>query len=98
MSDITYPYKPALVWGIIFLILAAVFVWIGELGIVIAIVCVAAAVGCISAAYTTAGHEKITWDEKNFWCRIFGCKFVYRMNHGSGQSYGATCSRCGEHL
>lgn len=64
MSDITYPFKPALICGIIFLILAAVFVWIGELGIVIAVVCVAVAIGSIAAAYTTVGYEKMTWRKK----------------------------------
>ena len=59
MSDeLSYPFKPALRCGIIFLIFAGVFVWIGELGIVIAVVCVAAAVGCIGAAYTTCSYKK----------------------------------------
>ncbi len=64
MSKITYPYKPALICGIIFLILAGVLVWFGELGIVIAIVCVAFAIGSIGAAYTTVGYEKMTWRKK----------------------------------
>ncbi len=103
MAEITYPYKPAIIGGIIFLIAAFVFVWIGPLGIVLAIVCLAGAIGSIAAAYTTVGCEKMTWEKektiiKNFICRIIGCKFVYRMNQGSGASYGATCSRCGEHL
>lgn len=65
MSDeITYPYKPALICGIIFFIAAAWFAWLGELGWVIAIVCVAAGIGCIAAAYTTVGCKKMTWRKK----------------------------------
>ena len=47
---LSYPYRPALYTGIIFLIVAGGFVWVGELGWIIAIVCVAVAIGCISAA------------------------------------------------
>ncbi len=52
-NELSYPYRPALITGIIFLIVAGGFAWFGELGWVIAIVCVAAATGCIAAAFTT---------------------------------------------
>ena len=59
MSDnISYPYRPALYTGIIFLIIAGGFVWIGEIGIMIAVVCVAVAIGCIAAAYTTVAYKE----------------------------------------
>ncbi len=58
MSDnISYPYRPALYTGIIFLVIAGGFAWIGELGWVIAVVCVAVAIGCIAAAYTTVAYN-----------------------------------------
>lgn len=56
-SEISYPYRPALYTGIAFLIVAAGFAWIGELGWVIAAVCVAAAIGSIAAAYTTVAYK-----------------------------------------
>lgn len=56
-SELSYPYRPALYTGIVFLIIAGGFVWVGEIGIVIAIVCVAAAIGSIAAAYTTVAYK-----------------------------------------
>lgn len=52
-NKLSYPYRPALYTGIVFLVIAGGFVWIGEVGIVIAIACAATAIGSIAAAFTT---------------------------------------------
>ncbi len=54
---LSYPYRPALYTGIVFLVIAGGFAWVGELGWIISVVCVAVAIGCITAAYTTVTYK-----------------------------------------